>query len=562
MKYLEFAEIYEKLSSVSGKLEKSSILADFLKKLKELEKPQWLYLLRGSVVPEYDSREFGVSKQLTIKSLEKTYGVKSDEIVSLLNKMGDIGLLAQELAEKRRQKGLFNSKLETGKVFENLHKIFDIEGKGAVDRKISLISELLSQASGLEAKYIVRTLLADLRIGVAGAILIEALAEAFYKERKDEMKKRLQEAYDLSNDFVLVFQAASKGSEKVDKIELIPGRPVNPMLAVKVLSIEEAFESFGNPVAFEYKYDGFRLMVHKKNNEILLFTRKLENVTKQFPDIVEAVRAHVRGDSFILDSEAVGFDKKTGKYRPFEAVSQRIKRKYDVERLIHELPVEVNVFDVLYLNGKNLMNEKFIQRRKILEGMVKTKERVIKPSEIKIVDSIKDAEKFYKKALEAGEEGIMIKKLDAEYQQGRKVGFMAKLKPEVKDLDLVITAAEYGTGKRAGWLTSYYVACRSEDGLLEVGKVSSGLKEKEEEGTTYEEITKILKQLKIKEEGNKIIVKPKTVVSVTYQNIQKSPEYSSEYALRFPRITNYRPDRGTGDIASLKDIEKAAKSSR
>jgi len=556
MRYQDFVEVYEKLSSVSGKIEKADILAEFLKKLREKGKPEWIYLLRGGVVPEYDQREFGVSRQLAIKALEKSYGVKAAEIVSKLNKIGDLGLVAEELANKRRQKGLFSSKLETAKVFDNLHKIFTVEGKGSVEKKLLLIEELLSNASGLEAKYIIRTLLADLRIGVAGGILVDAMAKIFAHE--EEGKKKIQEAYDLANDFAIVFDALSKGKKALDGIEMVPGRPVNPMLAVKAESIEDAFKICGKPAAFEYKYDGFRLMIHKFDDKVILFTRRLENVTNQFPDVVEVVKKFVSGRNFIIDCEAVGYDPKTEKYRPFEAVSQRIKRKYDVDRLIKELPVELNVFDVVYYDGKSIINEPYKERRKLVEKIVKKKHRAINIAEMIIAHDVKEAEKFYEKSLSAGEEGVMIKNIDGPYQQGRKVGYMAKLKPNVKDLDLVIVGAEYGNGKRAGWLTSYIVACRSGNEFLEVGKVSSGLKEKGEEGTSYEEMTNLLKKLAIKETANVVIVKPKIVVAVTYQNIQKSPSYSSGYALRFPRITSYRPDRGTGDIASLKDIEKAA----
>lgn len=558
MKYLEFAELYQKLSNVSGKIEKADIIAEFLKKLNKEGNKKWIYLLIGRVIPEYDQREFGVSKQLAIKALEKAYGISNNEIMNKLNKIGDIGLIAEEFANKRKQGGLFQSKLETSKVFDNLHKIFEIEGKGAVDKKMSLLAELLSYTSGLEAKYIMRTVLSDLRIGVAGAILVDALAKAF--SYGEESKKKIQQTYDFANDFLVVFESASKGENALNEIKISPGKPINPMLAVKCESIEDAFETCGRPCAFEYKYDGFRLMIHKVNGKIYLFTRRLEDVTKQFPDVVEAVDKNVKGSSFILDSEAVGFDIKTGKYKPFEAVSQRIKRKYDVDKLVKELPVVLNVFDILYYEGKSLIHLSFKERREIIEKIIKKKENVIKTSDLIITDKDKEAERFYEKSLEDGEEGIMIKKIDAPYQSGRKVGYMAKLKPEVNDLDLVIVAAEYGNGKRAGWLTSYIVACRNDGEFLEIGKVSSGLKEKESEGTSYEEMTKLLKNVKVREEGNVVYVKPKIVVSVTYQNIQNSPEYSSGYALRFPRITHYRPDRGVEDIASLKDVKKLVKS--
>ena len=559
MNYSEFVEVYENLSSTTKRLEKVSIIAEFLKTLIKEGKSEWIYLLNGRVFPDYETKETGISRQLAIKAIAHSFGVKEEVIVERLNKIGDIGEVAEEIANKRKQTTLGKKKLSVDNIFENLKKITSVEGKGAVERKLGLISELLGSASGKEAKYIVRTLLSDLRIGIAAPTIVDALAVAFFGDvEKKKAAERIQEAYDLANDFAIVFEAASKGFKELEKIEIEPGRPINVMLAVKVDDVKEAFEVCGKPAAIEQKYDGFRLLINKKGKEITLFTRRLENVSSQFPDAVEAVRKNIKGESFILDSEVVGYDPKTNRYMPFEAISRRIKRKYEIEKLIKELPVEINIFDVIYYNGKSTINEPFVERRKIVEKIVNEKKLVIRPAIQIVTDSEKEAMDFYQEALKVGEEGIMIKKLDAPYKQGRRVGFMAKMKPVLRDFDLVIVGAEYGTGKRGGWLTSYIVACRAGDKLVEVGKVSSGLKEKEEEGTTYNEMTKILKPLILEESGNVVRVKPKVIVSVNYQNIQKSPSYDSGYAMRFPRITHYRPDRRIDDIATLKDIEKVA----
>ena len=320
----------------------------------------------------------------------------------------------------------------------------------------------------------------------------DAIAETFFPEDKREMADKIEKVYDLANDFAQVFEAASRGKKALEEVSIVPGKPVNVMLPVKVTEIEEAFRIVGKPAALEHKYDGFRMVISKHDNEIGLFTRRLENVTKQFPDVVKVIKENVRGRSFILDAETVGYDKKTGKAKPFEAISQRIKRKYDIDKLIEKLPVEVNVFDVMFYDWKSLLSLEFRERRKILEKIVKNKKYHIRLSFQIVTDSEKKAEEFYKKALEMGEEGIMFKKLDAEYHAGRRVGYIVKMKPEVRDLDLVIVGAEYGSGKRAGWLTSYILGCRHEGKFLEVGKVSSGLKEKKEEGTSYDEMTKLL----------------------------------------------------------------------
>ena len=555
MKYSQIVEVYESLSKTNGKIEKAEILSKFFIILDGKSKYDWIYLLKGKVAPDYDSREFGISRQLVLKAISRTYGIDAGKVLDRFKKIGDLGELAYEYSEKRKQGALFSEKLDVEKVFSSLKKIMDIEGDGAVDKKLGIISELLGNATPSEAKYIIRTLLNDLRIGVADGIIRDALNKAFGNSEED-FSEKVQSAYDMTADFSLVFREGVNQFKDFEKISIFPGRAFNVMLSVKVESIDEGFEVCGKPCAFEYKYDGFRMVISKSEGKINLFTRRLENVTNQFPDVVEYVKKNVHGENFILDSEVVGFEPKSGKYMPFQYISQRIKRKYDIEKIIDKLPVEVNVFDVLYLNDKSLLKTNFIDRRKILEKILKQEKRKIVLSKQIVTDSVEEAEDFYNEALKVGEEGVMVKKLDAPYQPGRRVGYLAKLKPNVNDLDLVIVGAEHGTGKRAGWLSSYIVACKDGDKFLEIGKVSSGLKEKEEEGTTYEEMTKLLKPLVIEDKGSYFSIKPKIIVSVTYQNIQKSPSYSSGYALRFPRITAYRPDRSFKDIASLREIEK------
>ncbi|MEM3405506.1 MAG: ATP-dependent DNA ligase [Candidatus Pacearchaeota archaeon] len=556
MLYSKLCDIYEKLEKTSKRLEKTEILSDFIKKL-NIEEKEIIYLLQGRVFPDYDSREIGISTQLVIKSLEKSSGTKNEEIVKLWKKLGDLGEVASLIIKRKKQATLFSKRLEAEKVLSNIRKLTEFEGKGTIEKKISLITELLNFSNEKEAKYVVRTLLQDLRIGIGEGILRDAILYAFFGKEDKEALQLIQEAYDKTLDFAKVFELSIKGKEKLKNIELIPGKPVKVMLALKVKDIKEGFEVTGKPAAFEFKYDGFRMLISKdEKNEVRIFTRRLEDVTNQFPEVKEYVKKFVNAKTFIIDAEAVGYDSKTKKYRPFQEISQRIKRKYEISKLEKELPVEINVFDILYYNGKNLLNIPFLERRKILEKIIKPEKYKLKLAEQIITDKEKEAELFYKKALQNGQEGLMIKNINGIYKPGARVGYMVKLKPTQKELDLVITEAEFGTGKRAGWLTSFNVACKDKEGLREVGKVSTGLKEKSGEGTTFEEITKILKPLIIKEKGRKVELKPKIVITVTYQEIQKSPSYNSGYALRFPRFIALRIDKSIDDIATLEEIEK------
>ncbi|MEK6926597.1 MAG: ATP-dependent DNA ligase [Nanoarchaeota archaeon] len=554
MRYKLLAETYQELSSTAKRLEKTSILSKFLMHLGEKDKDV-IYLLLGDIYPEYNEKKIGISSQLAIKSISKSSGASIEKINSEWKKIGDLGKVAELLITKKKQSTLTSHILTTEKVIENLRKLPELEGKGTVDKKISLITELLASAEPIEALYLVRTLLADLRIGLKEATIREAMAHAFFKDNESS-SKALQKAIDKSNDLGEVFEMAKKGRIKdLDKILLEVGKPIKVMLAQKTKSIKEGFEAVGKPCAIEYKYDGFRLLIHKKDSKIMLFTRRLENVTKQFPEVVEYVLKFVKGKSFILDSEAVGYHKETKEYTPFQSVSQRIRRKYDIEKMQKELPVEINVFDILFYNGKSFLDEPFEKRTKLIREIINNQPYKIASSKQVITSDEKTAEKFYKKALEDRQEGVMLKNLYSPYNPGSRVGHMLKLKPEDKDLDLIIIGAEYGTGKRSGWMSSFILACRHKNEFLEIGKVSTGLKEKSE-GISFEELTKKLLPLITKEKGRIVELKPKVVVSVTYQEIQKSPNYSSGYALRFPRFTALRPDKSSSDTATLEDIRK------
>ena len=330
------------------------------------------------------------------------------------------------------------------------------------------------------------------------------------------------------------------------------------MLALKCDTIEEAFETVGKPAAIEFKYDGFRIQAHKDGkNNIMLFTRRLEDVTDQFPDLVDFVRKNAKGKSFILDAEAVGYDRKTGKYLPFQSISQRIKRKYDIGRMASDFPVELNVFDIIYHEGKSMIDREFKERRKLLEKIIRQEPRKIVLSKIKITSDKKEAEKLFRQSVDAGNEGLMFKSLSSPYKPGARVGYMIKFKHIMETLDLVIVGAEWGEGKRSKWLSSYTIACVDEDGnFVEVGKASTGLKEKEEEGLSFMEMTRLLKPLIANDKGKEVLVKPKIVIEVGYEEIQKSPTYESGFALRFPRVIGLREDKGPDEASTLDYVKK------
>ena len=578
MEYSRLVEVYEQLNKTTKRLEKTHIISEFLKDASVEDIEHVMLLLEGRVFPNYDAREMGVAARLMLKSLNVATGISAEKIENEWKKQGDLGLVAEALVRTKKQATLHSAKLTVKKVFDNIRKLAELEGEGTVERKTQLIAELLTSAKPAESKYIVKTILGEMRIGVGEGAMRDAIVWAFFwnkigikytkegngievedREVYNKYADAVQSAYDVTNEFAEVAKAAkSKGIEGLENIGMKVGIPIQVMLALKTDTIEEAFETVGKPAAIEFKYDGFRIQAHKNDKgEIRLFTRRLEDVTAQFPDVAEFVKKNVRGKSFIIDSEAVGYDKKTGKYLPFQSISQRIKRKYDIGRMSRDFPVEINVFDAIYFDGKSLINEEFEKRRKLLEKVIRQEPKKIVLSKSKITSNKKDVEKFFREAVNAGNEGLMFKSLNAPYKPGARVGYMVKFKSMMETLDLAVVGAEWGEGKRSKWLSSYTIACIDENGnFVEVGKVSTGLKEKKEEGLSFGEMTKMLKPLVISEKGKKVKVKPKVVIEVGYEEIQKSPTYESEFALRFPRVISLRIDKGSEEASTLDYVKK------
>jgi DNA ligase 1 len=575
MHYSKLVEVYEKLEATTKRLEHTQIISEFLKKVSLEDLGTAILLLEGRVFPRWDQREIGIGSKLMIKVISVASGESKDNITKEWKQTGDLGTVTYNFIKKKKQVTLGSQELSVKKVLKNLRDIAIIGGSGTVDKKISLVAELLTSAKPNEAKYIVRTILDDMRIGVGEGSIRDSIVWTFFgdklgikydkKENSIDIENReiynqyvneLQKAYDITNDFAPVAEAAKKnGLKGLGQVSMKTGVPLKVMLALKVNNIEEGFERCGKPAEFEYKYDGMRMQIHKKGDDIKIFTRRLENVTKQFPEVVESVKKYIDIKEIIFDSEAVGYNKKTGQYLPFQNISQRIKRKYDIQKMSRDYPVEVNAFDIISCDGESVVSKPFEERKRMLESIIKQVPKKIKVAKSIVTGNKKEVQKFYIESLDSGNEGLMIKKLDAPYKPGGRVGFMVKLKETKENLDLVIVNAEWGQGKRSKWLSSYTLACIDNGKFLEIGKASTGLKEKREEGLSFAEVTDLLKPLIKKEDGKEVTVKPNIVIEIGYEEIQKSPTYSSGYALRFPRIIQLRADRNPSDISTLKMVE-------
>lgn len=560
MLYSELAEVYEKLESTSERLKKTEILASLLKKTDEKSLPKVALLIQGKVFPSWAEEELGISGLLMARIISMATGFSASEIGDLYKKLGDFGLVAEKLTARKRQKTLFQVPLTVDKVFDNIRRLATVEGKGSQETKFRMVSELISSAKPKEAKYLVRTVLGDLRVGVAEGVVRDAIVTAFHskgrplKECKEETNA-VEWAWFLRPDYGEVALIAKKsGLEGLKRVRLKPGSPYHVLLAEKSPSLEEALQAFENP-SLEQKFDGARVIIHKKGEKLWVFTRRLENVTKQFPELRDMVMKAVKARDCIIEGEMLGIDKETGDPMPFQLLSQRIKRKYDIERMVEEIPVQVNLFDIVYLDGKDLFNKPLSKRRKILETIIKPIKGKFQLSDMLITKDLKKAKAFYEQSLDAKQEGVMVKNLDAAYQPGRRVGYWLKVKPIMETLDLVITGAQWGTGKRAGVLSSFVLACRTDEGFAECGMMGTGIKEKPEEGLSFEQLTAMLKPHITGEIKEKVNIKPSLVVEVAYEEIQRSPTYSSGFALRFPRIVKIRPDKSPEEADDIKRVK-------
>jgi len=562
MQYSKLVELYDYLERTPSRLKKTEGIAHFLKSADAASLDRITLLIQGKVFPSYSEKEMGVAEKMMLKVIASATGFSEKDVVSDFKKTGDLGLSVEKLMASKKQRSLVARELDVSKVFDNLRRLASIEGKGSQETKVSLVKELIASAKPKEAKYIVRTVLEQLRVGVAGGVLRDAIASAFFDVKDPEEKKKIISAIEwawfLRPDYAEIAKIAKeRGLKGLEKITLEIGKPYEVLLAEKANDMKEAIETFERPL-LEFKYDGARVCIHKKGDQFWFYTRRLENVTRQFPDLLELARKGIKAHECIIEGEMLGTSPKTGDPMPFQILSQRIKRKYDIEHMAKQIPIQVNLFDIVYLDGKDLFDEPLSERRKRLEAIIKVIPGKFQLAEKLETRDLKEAEKFYQRALKAKQEGVIIKNLDAAYQPGRRVGYWLKVKPIMETLDLVITGAEWGTGKRTSWLGTFILSCKKGDEFLECGMMGTGIKEKKTEANdiTFEDLTKQLKPYITSEKGKEVRIRPKIVVEIAYEEIQKSPTYASGFALRFPRLLRIRVDKAPGDADDVTRIER------
>jgi len=557
VKYKVLADVCQGLENTQSYLEKNRIIARLLNKTPPEKLEMVVPLLLGRIFPAHVSRETGIGLQQLKKAVGRSTGYSETEIDSMMRDMGDLGKVAEGLIEKKRQLTLSDDTLTVEMVFQNLRKLPDITGEGSVSRKISTVSKLLTVATPVEGKFIVRTVLGDLRIGVAEGRIRDSIAETF-----DVPAEIVEHAYMLTTDYGKVAEVASKvGEEGLIKMDLTVGHPVNPMLAQRTESVIEVLERMGGEAAFEIKLDGIRIQPHKEGEKVLLFTRRMEDYTHMFPDLEVPIRKSIKPEKAILDGELVAIDKDTGRPMPFQEVLRR-RRKYDIEDVAKEIPVEVHFFDVLLSGEKTMVEKPYTRRREELERIVEPEDRV-KVVDSRMLGDRKEIQRYRSEAISRGHEGLLAKNLNSEYRAGRREFAWLKIKADIETLDLVVLGAFAGKGDRAGLYGSYLLGAKcSETGNLKtVTRVGSGFTDEELESMTerFEKITVERKPENVESEIEPDYwFRPRKVFEINYEEIQESPSeaHTSGYGLRFPRYVTIREDLGTSSADTTSDIER------
>ncbi len=556
--FSKLADIFSQLEVVTSGNKLREILSQFFKRVPKQDIDLVAYLTIGKIDAEYKKTDLGLANKMIIRALAKASNKDIDKIKNLSRKLGDLGLVAEKIINKK-------GNLTIKQVIETLRKISTTSGKGSQEAKINLLISILKNASPKEAKYIIRISLGRLRLGVAAATILDSLAIAF-KGVKD--KTELERAYEKSSDIGLIAKLAA--SKKPIKVGIILGIPIKMMLAQRVKSLAEMQKHMPGKITAEEKYDGERMQVHKQGKEIKIFSRRLENITHQYPDVLISLKKSIKAKECIIEGEVVAVDKKAN-LLPFQRLMQR-KRKYKIEEYIKKIPVNLFLFDLLYLNGESYVNEPYPARRKALEKIIK-KSKIIKLAGQITTKDLNKLKEFFNKCLKRGMEGI-IAKSNAEnsiYKAGTRGWFWIKWKKEyakgVKDTyDLVVVGAFAGRGKRAGTYGALLCAVynKKKNQFETITKLGAGFTDK-----VLAELPKMLRKYQTTKKPAKVIIKkeikpdvffyPGLVLEVLGAEITKSPLHSSGLALRFPRFINFRPDKSPKQATTKKEIKRMYK---
>lgn len=575
MRFVELSAVYERLEATTKRLEMRAILVDLLKRLTPDELPEVLYLSQGLLRPEYEGVELGMAISLASKAVALATSVPESEVAEHLARVGDLGTVVQELME-REAKHPSSPALEVTEVYDGLRAIARASGEGSQEAKVQGLVRLLARALPIEARYIVRFVLGTLRLGVREMTILDALADAYGLGAK-EARARTEAAFNVSSDLGLVAQRlAEHGLAGLDEIHLSVGRPIRPMLAERSPNLADVLTRMEGKAAFEYKYDGLRIQAHiPADGPVRLFSRRLEDISAQFPELVAELPRSVRRTPAIVEGECVSVDPATDEIRPFQEISRRRGRKYDLERMQEEVPVCLFLFDVLLEGKDELLGEDFPERRRRLTGLLRPTDRV-RLAQQRVVENVDDAQAFFDLAIAEGGEGIMAKSIapGSGYHPGGRGFWWIKYKREytlglADSIDGVVVGAFHGRGRRAGSYGALLMAVYNPgaDRFESFCKVGSGF-----DDAALKALPERLRPFELDHRPEGVVTalapdrwfEPKVVLEVRGAELTLSPIHLAAFgavrpgtglALRFPRFTGrYRDDKSATQATTADEL--------
>lgn len=573
MKYVKLAEVFDEIEATSKRLEMTDLLVKLIKDTPRDEISKVVYLLQGKLYPDYLGVELGIAEKLLIKAVAEIAGKSENLVDGDFKKSGDLGLTVEKLLQRKSQATLVKRPLTVSSVYDTFDKIAHAAGSGSVDLKIRLLRSLLNDASPLEGKFIARMAVGKLRLGVADMTVLDALAIAYGGDKS--AREPLERAYNLSSDLGYVASVVAKdGLAGVEKFKITVGRPIRPMLCERLPSAREILEKLGGTGAAEYKYDGLRVQAHITSKEVHLFSRRLENITDQFPDVARLLKKTIKAKEAIVEGECIAVDIHTGDMLPFQVISQRRGRKHEIEKMAEEIPVTIFLFDVLYLNGKDQTLTPYLERRKQLLKIIEPSEHVKVAEQVEACDPDR-LEQLMDEAVASGCEGLVVKNTSEQsvYQAGARgwlwIKYKRSYKAEVQDtFDLVPIGAFAGRGRRAGSYGALLMAVYNpkEEAFETLCKLGSGFKDED-----LLNLPKMMQPYLIKQKHPRVNslmqpdfwFVPSMVLEVAADEITLSPMHTcgwglirprSGLALRFPRFTgNWRKDKGPEDATTSQE---------
>jgi len=566
MEFSTLSEIFQRMEKTSKRIELTDILVELLKKTPKEILPNVVYLLQGIIRPNFEGVELGIAEKLAIHAISKSSGLSIKKIEDDYREGGDLGLTASNILKLKTQTTFTVEKITVERVYDTLFKIAKLEGKGSQDLKMKYISSMLNDATPTEAKFVMKILLGTLRLGVAENTVMDALAIAF--TGKKENKEEIENAYNVSSDLGKVsLIVATDGIEEIKKFKISLFSPIRPMLADRVKSETDAIKKMPQLFAAEYKLDGERVQIHKQMNKIILFSRRLENITQYYPDIIENIGKSINVDEGIFEAEIVPINENTGEFLPFQELMHR-RRKYKLEKAVSQYPITVNFFDVLYFDDRNCLNLEYTKRREILEKVVK-EDNFAKLVPMLLVKNENEIEDFLENSINSGCEGLMLKTPNAVYRAGARGSNWLKLKREYRNelgdsLDLIVIGAYFGRGRRTGLYGTLLLGTYNpeNDTFPSICKVGTGFTDE-----SLDQLYQILSNKVILKKNSRVVsemeadvwLEPELVLEIVASEITLSPIHktglnlvrkNSGFALRFPKFT--------GKIRYEKAVEDAS----